>query len=86
MSLPFSLAAAGSLGVRCPRIPILVDRTDNVLFYLRVPDAKPGDILESVTVEFGSGTDLKSIASLSLFYSGTEAANRKGLHFCPVEQ
>lgn len=85
MSLPFAPAAAGSLGVRCPRIPILVDRTDNVLFYLRVPDAKPGDILESVTVEFGPGTDLKSIASLSLFYSGTEAANRKGLHFCPVE-
>ena len=57
LSLPTALGAADSLEVRCPQIPILLDRIDNVFFQIRVPDAKPGDVLESVTVEFGAGTD-----------------------------
>ena len=85
LSLPTALGAADSLEVRCPQIPILLDRIDNVFFQIRVPDAKPGDVLESVTVEFGAGTDLKSVAELRLFYSGTDAVRRGGVHFSPVE-
>lgn len=42
LSLPTALGAADSLEVRCPQIPILLDRIDNVFFQIRVPDAKPG--------------------------------------------
>ncbi len=83
--LSLTLSASDSLRVHNPQIPILLDRTDNVLFKICVPDAKPGDVLESVTVEFGTGTDLKSIADLRLFYSGTEAAKSQEPRFSPVE-
>ena len=83
--LSLTLSASDSLRVHNPQIPILLDRTDNVLFKICVPDAKPGDVLESVTVEFGTGTDLKSIAELRLFYSGTEAAKSQEPRFSPVE-
>ena len=85
LSLPSVLLASDSLLVRCPRTPILIDRTDNVLFQLRIPDAKPGDVLESVTVEFDRKSDFGPVAELRLFYSGTEAARRQGEHFSPVE-
>lgn len=85
LSLPSVLLASDSLQVRCPRTPILIDRTDNVLFQLRIPDAKPGDVLESVTVEFDRKSDFGPVAELRLFYSGTEAARRQGEHFSPVE-
>lgn len=32
LSLPTALGAADSLEVRCPQIPILLDRIDNVFF------------------------------------------------------
>lgn len=83
--LSLTLSASDSLRVHNPQIPVLLDRIDNVLFQIRVPDAKPGDVLESVTVEFSAATDLKSISELRLFYSGTEAARRSGRHFGPVE-
>lgn len=83
--LSLTLWASDSLRVHNPQIPILLDRIDNVLFQIRVPDAKPGDVLESITVEFDAGTDLKSIAELRLFYSGTEAVRRKGMYFSPVD-
>ena len=80
-----TLFATDSLRVRNPRIPILLDRVDNILFQIRVPDGRAGDVLESISVEFEEGTDLKSVAELRLFYSGTEAAGRRGVHFSPVE-
>lgn len=77
--------ASDSLRVRNPRIPVLLDRVDNILFQIRVPDASPGDVLESVTVEFDEETDLKAVSELRLFYSGTEAVRRRGVYFSPVE-
>lgn len=83
--LSLTLSASDSLRIHNPQIPILLDRIDNVLFQIRVPDAVQGDVLESLTVEFSPDTDLKSIAELRLFYSGTEAVRRQGLRFSPVE-
>ncbi len=77
--------ASDSLRVRNPRFPVLLDRMDNILFQIRVPDAAPGDVLESVTIEFGEETDLKAVSELRLFYSGTEAVRRRGVYFSPVE-
>lgn len=82
---PLALFASDSLRVRNPQFPILLDRVDNILFQIRVPDGRAGDVLESVAVEFEEGTDLKSVAELRLFYSGTEATRRQGVYFSPVE-
>ena len=83
--LASAVSASDSLRIHNPQIPVLLDRTDNVLFQIRVPDAKAGDVLESITFELEDGANLKSVSELRLFYSGTEAARRRGTHFSPVE-
>lgn len=80
-----ALLASDTLYVHNPQIPVLIDRLDNVMFQIRVPDARRGDVLESLTVEFAAGTDLGSIAEMRLFYSGTDAARREGVNFSPVQ-
>lgn len=80
-----ALLASDTLYVHNPQIPVLIDRLDNVMFQIRVPDARRGDVLESLTVEFDSGTDLGAIAEMRLFYSGTDAVRREGVNFSPVQ-
>lgn len=80
-----ALLASDTLYVHNPQIPVLIDRLDNVMFQIRVPGARRGDVLESLTVEFAAGTDLGSIAEMRLFYSGTDAARREGVNFSPVQ-
>lgn len=75
--------AADSLYVREQQIPILIDRTDNVLLEMRIP-AQKGDVLNNFTLQFGEETNLSDIKSVRLFYSGTEAPSREGTHFNPV--
>lgn len=75
--------AADSLYVREQQIPILIDRTDNVLLEMRIP-AQKGDVLNKLTLQFGNETDLSDIKAIRLFYSGTEAPAREGTHFNPV--
>lgn len=75
--------AADSLYVREQQIPILIDRTDNVLLEMRIP-AQKGDVLNKLTLQFGNKTDLSDIKAIRLFYSGTEAPAREGTHFNPV--
>ena len=75
--------AADSLFVREPQIPILIDRTDNVLYEMRIP-AQKGDVLNELTLQFGDEVDLSTIKSVRLFYAGTEAPSREGKHFSPV--
>lgn len=75
--------AADSLYVREQQIPILIDRTDNVLLKMRIP-AQKGDVLNKLTLQFGNETNLSDIKAIRLFYSGTEAPAREGTHFSPV--
>ena len=75
--------AADSLYVREQQIPILIDRTDNVLLEMRIP-AQKGDVLNKFTLQFGNETNLSDIKAIRLFYSGTEAPARAGTHFNPV--
>ncbi|KKB57959.1 sialidase family protein [Parabacteroides gordonii] len=75
--------AADSLYVREQQIPILIDRTDNVLLEMRIP-AQKGDVLNKFTLQFGNETNLSDIKAIRLFYSGTEAPAREGTHFNPV--
>lgn len=75
--------ATDSLYVKEPQIPILIDRTDNVLFEMRIP-AQKGDILNKLVLQFGQEVNPADIEAIRLFYSGTEAKTRKGNSFSPV--
>lgn len=67
-----------------PEIPILIERSDNVLYYLRI-DAKESEQLNEVVLKFDKKVDLKQVQSVKLYYGGTEARQdaKKG-RFAPV--
>ncbi|RHJ95150.1 sialidase family protein [Parabacteroides bouchesdurhonensis] len=75
--------ATDTLFVHEPQIPLLTDRTDNVLFEIRIP-AKKGDILNKLTLQFGKEVNTQDIKSVRLFYAGVEAPSKSGEHFSPV--
>lgn len=79
------IKAADTLFVRETRIPLLIERQDNVLFYLRL-DAREGRTLDEVVVNLGKEVNLADVKSIKLYYSGTDARqdwNKK--RFAPVE-
>ena len=71
---------ADTVRIRETRVPVLIDRSDNELFYLRI-DARHCKTLEEVTVDFGSQVNLNDIAALKLYYAGTEGVQREGKTF-----
>lgn len=75
-------SAADSLYVHTPQIPILLDRTDNLLCEIRL-NARSGEIFDGITIKLDT-IAADDVAALRLFYGGTEARGRKGLHFRPV--
>lgn len=78
------LRAADTIFVRETRIPILIERKDNVLFYFRL-DAKESQTLNDVVLQFGKGVNLSEVQSVKLYYSGTEALQDKNKkRFAPV--
>ena len=80
----FTLSAQNSVFVYEPQIPILIDRTDNVLMYVRLV-ANDVKTLNPIDLSFGKEVNLKEIRSVRLFYSGTEADQRKdGVYYAPV--
>lgn len=77
--------AADTVYVRNPQIPVLIERHDNVLFNLRF-NAQQGETLQQVTLQFDPNVNLAEIASVKLYYSGTEAPQDRGKkRFAPVE-
>ncbi len=67
--------------VKETQTPILIDREDNILFYVRVESLK-NKALTSLTVNFGDDVDYNNIKALKLYYSGTESVQRsKGVYF-----
>lgn len=82
---PELLRAADTLFIKETRIPVLIERQDNILFYLRL-DAKESRTLDNVVLKFGNETVLSEIQSVKLYYSGTEALqDKKKNRFAPVE-
>ena len=75
--------ATDTLFVREPQIPILIDRTDNNLYEMRI-SADKGEILNRLTLRFAPQTETKNIRAIRLFYAGVEAPSRTGNHFCPT--
>lgn len=77
-----NLHAQDNVSVYEPQLPILIERHDNVLFNLRI-DAKENKTLSEVKLFFREGVKLDEIASVKLYYSGTEGAGRKGIYYAP---
>ncbi|WP_281511725.1 BNR-repeat neuraminidase N-terminal domain-containing protein [Alistipes finegoldii] len=75
-------SAADTLYVHTPQIPILLDRTDDLLCEIRL-NARSGEIFDGTTIKLDT-IAANDVAALRLFYGGTEARGRKGLHFRPV--
>ena len=84
--MTFALQAADTIRVKQTRTPVLIDRNDNVLFYIRI-DAKESRKLGEIALQFSETTPLHQIASVKLYYSGTEAVQRKGnIFYAPLSQ
>lgn len=73
--------------IKNPQIPILIDRQDNVLFYLRVDaDMQHSKVFNQVTVRFDKGVNLSEIKAVKLYYGGVENVQREGqTWFSPVQ-
>ena len=80
-----ALFAVDTVKVKQTRIPVLIDRDDNVLFNLRI-DAKDSRSLNEVKLLFTDDVKLEEIESLKLYYAGTEAIqNENQLRYAPVQ-
>lgn len=79
------LLATDTIRVKQTKTPILIEREDNVLFYLRI-DASESEMLNELKFKFSENTDLSEIESIKLYYSGTESVQReKEIYYAPVE-
>lgn len=77
--------AADTIYTKAPQIPILLERNDNILFYMRM-DAKDTKTLDEVSITFDKNVPLSAIKSVKLYYSGTEAPQDRGKkRYAPVE-
>lgn len=79
------IKAVDTIYIKSPQIPILIERHDNVLCYMRI-DAHETKVLDNVSVTFGQDVPLSQIKSVKLYYGGTEAIQDRGKNrFAPVE-
>ena len=85
LSCVLGIKAADTAFIKNPQIPILIERHDNVLCYMRI-NAHGGKVLDNVSVTFGQDVPLEQIKSVKLYYGGTEAIQDRGKNrFAPVE-
>lgn len=79
------MKASDTVFVHETQIPILIERQDNVLFYVRL-DAKESRRLDEITLDLGESSNLADIQAVKLYYGGTEALQDVGKkRFSPVE-
>src|SRR5574344_820106 len=71
-----SVFAVDSVFVHEPQIPILIERQDNPLFYLRI-EVKDSKRLDKVLLNIGKEVNLMNIAAIKLYYGGVEAIQRE---------
>ena len=84
-SMGTTVQATDSVFVRETRIPILIERQDNVLFYIRL-DAEENQVFDELTLNFGKEVKMSEIQGVKLYYGGTEAAQtRSKTRFAPVD-
>ncbi|WP_373155270.1 BNR-repeat neuraminidase N-terminal domain-containing protein [Bacteroides cellulosilyticus] len=66
------LQAADTVFVKETQVPVLLERQDNILFYLRL-NANESQTFDEVVMRFSENTNLQDIQNVKLYYSGTEA-------------
>lgn len=77
--------AADTLYVKETQTPVLIERKDNVLFYLRL-DASQNTVLNEISLRFGKSVRLSEIEAIKLYYAGTEASQDLAKNrFAPVD-
>lgn len=82
LGLCVNVRATDKVLVRETRIPVLIEREDNVLFLIRV-EADEEQILNKVQLSLESG--IQDIQALKLYYAGTDARQEWGKRkFAPV--
>ncbi len=80
-----TMYAADTIRVKQSKTPVLIDRNDNVLYYLRI-DSENAKKLDEIRLSFSANVNRDEIESVKLFYGGTEAVQREGqLHYAPVQ-
>lgn len=79
-----SLQAADTVFIKEAQIPVLLERQDNILFYMRLK-ADTAQTFNEVVLQFTDNTPMQDIQSVKLYYSGTEALQDYGKkRFAPV--
>lgn len=71
-----SVFAVDSVFVHEPQIPILIERQDNPLFYLRI-EVKDSKRLDKVLLNIGKEVVLSNVAGIKLYYGGVEAIQKE---------
>jgi len=80
-----TVRASDTVFIRETQIPILIERQDNVLFYIRL-DAEESKFLNEVVLNFNKSTPQHDIQSVKLYYGGTEALQHRNKKcMAPVE-
>lgn len=80
-----TVRASDTVFIRETQIPILIERQDNVLFYIRL-DAEESKFLNEVVLDFSKSTPQHDIQSVKLYYGGTEALQHRNKKcMAPVE-
>lgn len=78
-----SVQAADTLFVKEVQQPILLERKDNVWFYLKM-NATDTRQFDQLSLELDASTRLSDIKAVKLYYSGTEAVQDQSRRFAPV--
>lgn len=68
--LSLAAQAADTVYIQETRIPLLLERQDNVLYYLRL-EGEEGQVLNDVKLKFGKEVNLSDIQGVKLYYGGT---------------
>ncbi len=68
----FMMQAGDTVFVKETQVPVLIERQDNVFFYLRL-DAQESQVFNEVTLDFSQASGLDDIQAVKLYYGGTEA-------------
>ena len=61
----FDVKASDTVFIHETQIPVLIERQDNVLFYIRL-DAKESKILDEVVLDFSKSTNLADVQAIKL--------------------
>lgn len=70
--------------IKEPQVPILINRSDNALAYIRVM-GDGNTSLNTITMELGGSINMYDIKSLKLYYGGTEGYERReGIYYYPT--